>query len=437
MSLSRRSMLKVSGAAAVAAAGGPRVQEAAAQEAVRGEPGSWGWVRNLFNLTPDSVHMSAMLIASHPRPVRQAIEEHRRGLDLDPVRYLERNNNRLTAAARQAAGDYLGVHSSHVALTDSTTMGVGLIYSGLRLRPGDEVLTTFEDYYVTHESLRLAAERTGASLRRIALFDSVEEATEDEIVSRITSAIGPSTRLVALTWVHSSTGLKIPVSSIAAAIGEVNAGRDEEDQILLGLDAVHGFGVEEETFFDLGCDFFMAGCHKWLFGPRGTGIVAISERGLAAVRPSIPSFTDDAVFTAWLKGADAPPGGNSGPRMTPGGFKPFEHIWALPEAFALHGQIGRARVAARTHDLAGLLKEALGELSGIAVRTPRDPDLSAGIVSFDVEGTHPDAIVSRLRRRGIVASVAPYAVPHVRLTPSMRNSQDEIEQVAAALREIA
>jgi hypothetical protein len=127
-----------------------------AQGAQRGDAGSWEWLRGLFDLSPDTVHMSSMLLASHPRPVREAIEEHRRALDADPVRYLARNNNRLTAAARQAAGEYLGIHSSHVALHDSTTMGVGLIYTGLKLRPGDDVLTTTEDYCVTHESLRLA-----------------------------------------------------------------------------------------------------------------------------------------------------------------------------------------------------------------------------------------------------------------------------------------
>src|SRR5690606_31325659 len=111
--------------------------------------------------SPGTVHMSAMLIASHPKPVREAIERHRRGLDTDPVRYLERNNNRLTTAVRKAAGAYLGIHPSHVALTDSTTMGVGLVYTSLKLKPGEEILTTHEDYYVTHESLRLAAERTG------------------------------------------------------------------------------------------------------------------------------------------------------------------------------------------------------------------------------------------------------------------------------------
>jgi len=437
MSVSRREILKLSGTAAVAAATKGWAGEAAGMAALTDGRQDWEWVRGLFALSRDKVHMSAMLLASHPAPVREAIEEHRRELDADPVEYLEKNNTALTEAARRSAGDYLGVHASHVALTDSTTMGLGLVYNGLKLRPGQEMLTTTEDYFATHESLRLASEKWGARVRRIALFDRVEEATEDQIISRIVDAITLSTRLVAVTWVHSSTGLKMPVAGIAAALREVNAGRDEEDQVLLGVDGVHGFGVEDASFADLGCDFLMAGCHKWLFGPRGTGVVAFSRKGLATVRATIPSFTDDGVFAAWLKGQAQPPGRNGGRRMTPGGFKTFEHRWALTKAFELHRTIGKSRVAARTHDLAAALKEALAGSPGTALRTPRDTRLSAGIVSFHVEGLTPGAVVSRLRRQRIVASVSPYARPYVRLTPSIRNSEAEIEQVAAAMREIA
>lgn len=68
---------------------------------------------------------------------------------------------------------------------------------------------------------------------------------------------------------HSSTGLKMPVRRIADALAEINAGRSEADRVLLVVDGVHGFGVEDETVAQMGCDFFVAGTHKWIFGPRG------------------------------------------------------------------------------------------------------------------------------------------------------------------------
>ena len=69
----------------------------------------------------------------------------------------------------------------------------------------------------------------------------------------------------------------------------------------------------------------------------------------------------------------------------------------------------------------------------VTLHTPRSDDLSAGIVSFDVDGFTPGAVVRHLRERRIIGSVAPYAVPHVRLTPCIQNTPAEIE---TALREV-
>ncbi|MEH6663941.1 MAG: aminotransferase class V-fold PLP-dependent enzyme [Brevundimonas sp.] len=400
-----------------------------------GEDG-WERIRDLFALSPGTVHMSAMLIASHPAPVREAIEQYRQALDADPVTYLEGNNNRLTEAARAAAGRYFGVDAGQVALTDSATMGIGLVYNGLRLRPGQEILSTEQDYLVTHESIRLAAERSGAGARLIPLYDDIASVSADQMVERLRRAIRPNTRVLAMTWVHSSNGLKIPVRAIADMVAGINGGRDEEDRVLFCLDGVHGVGNQDEDFADLGCDFLMTSCHKWLFGPRGTGVVVGRREAWSACRPVIPSFIDDGVLSAWI--SREPPGGpTTAARMTPGGFKAFEHRWALPEAFELHAAVGRDRVEARTDHLASRLKAGLAEIGGVALRTPASTDLSAGIVSFDVAGMGPWPAVRALRDRGVVASVAPYATQHVRLTPSIRNSVAEVDAALAALREIA
>src|SRR3954471_23719748 len=438
MPLARRDLLARTGAALAAGTIGPSAgwNPAAAQSTPRPPDGvslsTWDGVRAQFALSDDYVHLSAMLIASHPKPVRDAIEAHRRGMDANPLTYLFQKNRPLRDFARAPPGQYLGVDASDIALTDSTTMGVSLIYNGLRLTPDLEILTTEQDYYVTHEAIRLAAKRTGAKVRKVSLYEQIQGITAEQIVERITQGITPATRIVALTWVHSSTGLKLPLRRIAGALEAINADRDVSARVLLCVDGVHGFGIEDVTLPDLGCDFFMAGWPQWLFGPRGTGIITGTKQGWEAVLPTIPSFIDSEMWQAWYSGTE-PAGPTTGSRMTPGGYKAFEHLWALPHAFAFHQEIGKARVAERTHGLGRQLKEGLAAMPHVTLQTPRSDDLSAGIVSFDVEGFTPGAVVRHLRERRIIASVAPYAVPHVRLTPCIQNTPAEIE---AALGEI-
>src|SRR5690606_14276378 len=108
--------------------------------------------------------------------------------------------------------------------------------------------------------------------------------------------------------------------------------RGDDARVLICVDGVHGFGNQDVTLRDLGCDFLAAGCHKWLFGLRGTGVVAATDRGWDALVPSIPSFIDERVWNAWLSGGQETER-IDGRTLTPGGFKAFEHQWALAKAF--------------------------------------------------------------------------------------------------------
>lgn len=421
----RRSVLGVAVAATLAGCDvrPERAAPAGAASAPPLDPTSWSSVRTQFALAPDMAHLATYVFASHPASVRSAIERHRAGLDADPIGYLHDNNERLARSVASAAADYLKVHPDSVAFTDSTTMGLGLLYSGLRLASGEEVLTTEHDFYATHEALRLRAERDGVTVRRVRLYADPATASVNEIVGNLTRAVTPRTKVVAVTWVHSSTGVKVPIRAMAEAL----RGRG----VLLCVDGVHGFGAEESSFDELGCDFLVSGCHKWLLGPRGTGLVCGTSEAWARFTPLIPPF-DGRSIGAWLgfDGGAVPPGSAA----TPGGYHTFEHRWALVEAFELHRAIGKARVAARTRELATMLKDGLAGLPGVKLITPKSPELSAGIVCCEVSGSSAEDAVARLRDRKVVASSTPYRPSYLRFGPTIANTEADVEAALQAVR---
>jgi len=114
----------------------------AAPAGVAADLSDWEQVRRQFPLDYSWVQMAQFLMASHPAAVRAAIETHRRGLDENPALYIEENVGRCEAATRDAAAAYMGCQRDDLAMTDSTTMGLGLFYGGLKLKPGQEILTT-------------------------------------------------------------------------------------------------------------------------------------------------------------------------------------------------------------------------------------------------------------------------------------------------------
>jgi selenocysteine lyase/cysteine desulfurase len=449
MILSRRDFVATVG---LSLAGTLAARTAAANEALAvpavDASSDWAAVRAQFDLAPDWMHFSQFYIVSHPKPVRDAIERYRSMLDTHPFTTVEHGmgfdsflgdeaqQDPFPVRVQQAAAAYIGGKAEEVALTDSTTQGLALIYQGLTLKPGDEVLCTTHDHYVHHEAIRLAAGKSGASWRRVPLYDDPVHASADEMVARLKRAIGPATRVVGITWVHSSSGVRIPVRRLTQAVAETNADRGKDEQVLVVLDAVHGFGNQEEQLAELGVDFAAAGTHKWIFAPRGTGIVWVPERNWGKIRPTIPTFYDFEAFNAWVEERPTAAQTNMS-AISPGGFKAYEHQWAMAEAFEFHQRLGRKRVAERIAALNTQCKEGLAKIPKVKLLTPMDPALSAGLIAFEVEGQSANETVHKLHAKKVVASSSPYRISKARLAPCLVNDEREVEAALRAVGEIA
>ncbi|HYG39724.1 MAG TPA: aminotransferase class V-fold PLP-dependent enzyme [Cytophagales bacterium] len=394
---------------------------------------NWAQIREQFVLTKDRIHMAQMLLASHPAPVREAIEKHRRQFEENSVEYWESNFMTAEEIVKKAAASYLKCDPEEIALTDSTTMGLATLYCGLKLKEGDEILTTTHDHYSTEKSLEYAAQKNKASIKRITLFDDPALVEVDAIVEKLTKAIKPNTRIIAVTWVHSSTGVKLPIREMTAAVKRINTQRDENTRIYFCVDGVHGFGIEDITMEELGCDFFAAGTHKWAFGPRGTGILWGKKDAWNMITPSIPSF--GLPYGVWL-GLVPEEQVTFAHHLTPGGFHSFEHRWSLNTAFDFLQQIGKSKIQARTYELNTMLKNGLKEIGHVKLHTPMDPKLSCAINTFEVAGMAPELVIEKLYKKKIVGSTTPYREVYARLTPCIINNEEEVKTCLTAIENI-
>ncbi len=432
--MNRRNFLRNSGMALGAA-----TMPASAISSNKGEthpfdPRSWSSVRGQFLLQHDRIQMAQMLLASHPKPVRDAIAKHRKALEESPAEYWESLAFTQEDVVREAAAKYMKVDATEIALTDSTTQGLAMLFNGMKLQPGDEILSTTHDHYVTDKSIDYACQKKGMINRRIAEYDDPREVSVDQVVSRIKDGLSQKTRVVMVTWVHSCTGVKLPLRAIADMLTEVNKQRDEDSRIYFCVDGVHGFGNQDEDVSSLGCDFFVAGTHKWICGPRGTGVFWASKSAWAFVEPTVPAFSMNP-YLEWL-GLPLEGPVTFAQLCTPGGFHAFEHRWALDSAFEFLMEIGRDRIHQRTSELSTRLKEQMDSIPNIHLHTPMASSLSAGINCFEISGFDTDTVVQKLHDRGIIASASPYRESYVRLTPCMINTEHEVDRCIQVLQTI-
>ncbi|WP_053146748.1 aminotransferase class V-fold PLP-dependent enzyme [Pseudomonas sp. P97.38] len=384
----------------------------------------WAQLRSLFDQDPDYLHFANFLVTTHPRPVREAIEQHRAALDKNPGLQMDWDLGITEAReenVRAWAGRYLQAGPRQIALTGSTTQGLAMIYGGVQVKPDQEILTTVHEHYATHTILDLRTQRDGTRVRKIKLFEDAHRASHDEILAAIDRAIRPQTRVLGMTWVHSGSGVKLPIDQIGALVERHNQGRRDDQRIVYVVDGVHGFGVEDLGFAAMNCDFFIAGTHKWMFGPRGTGLVCSRSDELKYVTPIIPTFSEATAFSTV---------------MTPGGFHAFEHRWAVDEAFKLHLELGKAEVQARIHALNSYLKKQLVAMPQVELVTPLSPALSAGFTFFRIKGRESDQVAGDLmKQRVIVDAVHRDAGPVIRTAPGLLNNEAQIDRFMTLLKQ--
>ncbi|WP_060481509.1 aminotransferase class V-fold PLP-dependent enzyme [Pseudomonas sp. NBRC 111119] len=419
----RRTFLKQAGLLAVALPLGGRLDPVlAAPTPPAAKPTTWVELRALFDQAPDYLHLSNFLVTSHPRPVQQAIDRYRAAIDQNPGLVMDWDRQepwQHEARVREWAGRYLEARPGQIALTGSTTEGLAIVYGGLDVRPDQEVLTTEHEHYATEAILDFRTQRQGTQVRRIRLFKAPANVSSDEIVGNIDRNIRRNTRVLGMTWVQSGSGVKLPLAEIGAVVDRHNRDRDETDRILYVVDGVHGFGVEDLSFTQMNCDFFIAGTHKWMFGPRGTGIICARHEQPRCITPMIPTFSQDADFAT---------------RFTPGGYHAFEHRWALDEAFKLHLALGKGNVQQRIHQLNSYLKQRLSEHAQVELVTPSSPDHSAGFTFFRVKGRDSDQVAAALQqRKAVVDAVERDVGPVIRTAPGLLNDEAEIDRFMALL----
>jgi selenocysteine lyase/cysteine desulfurase len=448
MTLNRRQLLVSFGAGLVTTAAAcknaaPSEPSIATPKPLRKSSGDVDWdaVRELFPLSREWTHLAGFLLASHPRPVSEAIAAARQKLDAEPgwledAAFLDSEGHPF-ATPKQAIAYYVGDSPQNVCVTPNTTTALAMAYHGLRIRSDQHILTTEHDHYVHHESIRYSAERSGAGVKYVALYDDPAKASAAEMTMRLAKAIGPKTRAIGITWVHSGTGVKTPVATIAEAVWEANRGRASADRCLLIVDGVHGFGNQDVAAARMGADLFAASNHKWLCGPRGTGFLWGKTDAWPELRPTIPSFDLDGQQTwdAWMNRQPLPP--TQAAFVSPGGFIAFEHLLAVPAAVGIHKDIGRSRIADRIHELNTAFREGAASIKGVTLHTPIGRDVSAGLSAFEVAGVKPEQVTERLRAKKIRTSHSPYRVSYPRVSAGIMNSHADIDTVLRELRTIS
>jgi isopenicillin-N epimerase len=201
-----------------------------------------------FLLDPGITFLNHGSYGACPAPVFARYQELQRELERNPVEFLARRFDELTAGSRAALAVFIGARPDDLVFVPNATAGLNAVIRSLRLEPGDEVLTTRHEYGAVTRTWEFA----GANL---------VYAEPDELLA----GIGPKTKAVSVSHITSPTALVLPVAEICAAARAAGA--------LAIVDGAHAPGQVPVDLEDLGADVYAGNCHKWLCAPKGAGFL--------------------------------------------------------------------------------------------------------------------------------------------------------------------
>lgn len=386
----------------------------------------WARVGQEFLLPDWRMHFNCGSIGLTPGAIVEAYKAYIDRLELDPLAHTWSGfDDAPSEAVLGKAGEFVGARSSReMLLTRNTSEAMNLVATGIRWEPGDEVLTTDHEHPGGIICWLHMQRMAGIRVRQIHLPTPVRD--KADILQRIEDGITSRTRVVSVSHVVTTTGLRMPLADIAAMT--------RPRGILLVVDGAHVPGMLDVNVREMGVDAYASSSHKWMLAPKGTGLLYIRAESSEQILPISASTGDGIRHAVYMAGG--------GTRNTP-------LMLAHGDAMDFHNVIGKARVEARVLQLNRYLREGLRSVPALTPTTPEDPALASAIVSCTLQGTPMELVMRRLREWGISIKQTKYNAvygdndlprenePIIRLSTHIFNTEEQVDRLVQALGDVA
>jgi isopenicillin-N epimerase len=355
-----------------------------------------------------------------PRPVFEAYQRWQLELEREPVDFLSRNSTALLAHSRAVLARYLDSDRDDLVYVNNGTVGLNIVARGLRLGPGDDVLTSDHEHGGISRLWRYMAQKQGFQyvIRPIPLPVTCHE----EFVDHFWAGVTDRTRVILLSHLTSPTSLVFPVAEICR--------RARRHGILTVIDGSHVPGQLPLSLRELDPDFYVGIAHKWLCAPKGCAFLY--------ARRAVQDLLDPLVISwGWEPR-------NPGPSR----FVEF-HEWqgsrdvsaylAVPDAITFQADHDWDKVRRRCQALAMHAQAEIHRLTGVPPWHPPSPEWHGQVVCAPLPTTVNDVhLCTRLRQDyQIDVSVDRFqGRPRVRVSVQGYNDLADIEALLAALHKL-
>lgn len=221
-----------------------------------------------FLLRKDITYLNFGAFGACAKPIFKEYQKFQLELEEEPTLFIQVNGPQYLKASRTALAQYLSCGADDVVYVTNPTYAVNIIAKSLDLKIDDEVLTTNLEYGASDRTWKYYCNKKGAKYVRQKIRFPLE--SKEDFLNQFLSGVTAKTKLIFISHITSSTGLKLPVEEICVFAKEKN--------ILIFIDGAHAPGQVKINLSQLDPDFYTGACHKWMLTPKGSSFLYVRNK---------------------------------------------------------------------------------------------------------------------------------------------------------------
>jgi isopenicillin-N epimerase len=380
---------------------------------VAADEGYWRDIQQAFTLDRTIINLNNGYTCPSPRVVHEALKRYLDMSNQAPIHYMWNLLEPNIETVRRKLAAEVGCDAEELAITRNASEALQICQLGLDLQPGDEVVTTNQDYGRMLDTWDQRVRRDKIKVTKISF--PVPTTNLSELTDRITRAITPKTKIIHICHITNLTGQLFPVRDIA------RLARARGIQTI--VDGAHAFAHFPFKMSDLECDYYGCSLHKWLLAPVGTGFLYVRRENIAKLWPLTPAAASKTDNIRKFEEVGTHPAANHN---------------AIAEALAFHQAIGIERKSARLRYLNDRWVKQIDTLPRVKILSSREPDQAWGLANVSLEGVDVAKAYDFLwaKYRIITAAIKHAEYQGLRVTPNIYTTLEEVDTFAAAIRDL-
>ena len=373
----------------------------------------WNLIRQAYTISPNIINLNNGGLSPQPKVVQEAVERYTQLSNEAPSYYMWRILDRGREALRNKLAKVAGCSAEEIAINRNTTEALETVVFGLRLKRGDEVVLTKQDYPNMINAWKQRAQREGIVLKWADLELPSED--EDYLAGKYVELFTPKTKLVHVTHMINWIGQVMPVRKIADAA--------HERGIEVLCDAAHTFAHLDYKIPDLDCDYWGTSLHKWMCAPFGTGMLYVKKEKVSKLYPLFAAPNPESEDIRKFE--------NLGTRS-------FAVEQAIGHAVEFHEMIGIERKQARLHFLKKYWAEQAVKLPGVSIGSSVNPAFGCAIALLKIEGMPPKKVAEKLFLKAKIHTVGIdwENIHGVRITPNVYTRTADLDVLLGAVEDL-